>query len=140
MKRSQALAHLSRDHQHALAVALRLRRATPASLSEAVAGLFAYLESEGERHFELEERHVLPALPADDPEWETIRVRILDEHQALRAGAEELRRDASPEGARALGQLLAQHVRFEERVAFPLLEDRLSVIALERLGLTLSDD
>jgi hypothetical protein len=40
-------------------------------------------------------------------------------------------------GAHELGTLLHDHVRFEERELFPLLEDRLSEPQLERLGAAL---
>jgi hypothetical protein len=47
MKRHSALTALSRDHQHALAVAQRLRRATPDNADEAAAGFRAFWEAEG---------------------------------------------------------------------------------------------
>jgi hypothetical protein len=48
MKRSDALAPLSRDHQHGLAVALQLRRATPQS-AEAAREAFAFWAVEDPR-------------------------------------------------------------------------------------------
>lgn len=138
MKRSAALTPLSHDHQHALAAALRLRRATPESLGDAVAGLQDYLTAEGERHFEQEERLLLPALPPDDPEWAPMSARILAEHAALRSGAADLDRAPTVARAREVGELLSAHVRFEEREAFPLLEERLAPEALARLGAALS--
>ena len=54
MKRSDALAPLSRDHQHALYAALRLRRAHPATVRDAVESFLRFFEEEGRRHFEIE--------------------------------------------------------------------------------------
>jgi hypothetical protein len=56
MKRSDALAPLSRDHHHALEVALRLRRATPESADDAATRFVAFWYEDGQRHFEIEEQ------------------------------------------------------------------------------------
>jgi hypothetical protein len=131
MKRSAALAPLSRDHQHALDAALRLRRAHAPTLASAIAHFVDFFEREGVRHFGIEEALLLPALPTDD-EWAPCVQRIRDDHAAIRGAA-----DAPPEAvadARALGERLAAHVRFEERTAFAILERRLSEPELERLG------
>ncbi len=133
MKRSPALTSLSHDHHHALDVARRLRRATPADLDAALAYLRAFWEAEGRRHFELEERHLLDALP--DADWREAAGRVRREHQAIRAGVESV---AGLDSAHALGDLLHDHVRFEERVLFPLLESRLSESELEALGARLA--
>jgi len=134
MKRSAALAPLSRDHQHALDAALRLRRAEPQTLEDACARFHAFFADEGETHFAIEEALLLPALPRADGEWAAVVERIRDDHGAIRAAAETLRQDADVAGARALGERLADHVRYEERVAFELLERRLSRVQLEALG------
>jgi hypothetical protein len=55
MKRSEALQPLSRDHQHALAVALKLRRATDAAAQEARDDFIAYWREHGALHFRVEE-------------------------------------------------------------------------------------
>ena len=141
MQRSEALAPLSRDHQHALDAALRLRRADPATAGEAIAHFRRFFETEGRRHFAIEERVLLPALPADDPEWAPGVARVRDDHAAIRAEADALG-DQAVTGevagavavARALGERLAAHVRFEERVLFAVLERRLAAAELARLG------
>jgi hypothetical protein len=131
VKRSTALTPLSHDHQHALDAALRLRRADEATLDAAIAGFQEFFEREGRRHFAIEEELVLPALPADDPEWAAGVERVRDDHAAIRAAAGALG-DAAD--ARALGERLNDHVRFEERTLFPLIERRLAGAELERLG------
>jgi hypothetical protein len=138
MKRSAALAPLSRDHQHALDAALRLRRADGETVADAIAHFHHFFDREGRRHFGIEERLLLPALPADDAEWAACAARVRDDHATIRAGAGAL---ADPHGidypvasARALGECLAAHVRFEERTLFDIVERRLSAPELERLG------
>jgi hemerythrin-like domain-containing protein len=135
VKRSAALAPLSRDHQHALDAALRLRRADAETAADAVAHFQRFFAQEGRRHFAIEERLLLPALPADDPEWAPGVVRVHADHEAIRAAAEMLPDASDLAGAaRALGERLAAHVRFEERELFVTLERRLDPETLARLG------
>jgi hypothetical protein len=131
MKRSAALTPLSHDHQHSLDAALWLRRADESTAAEAIARFRELFEREGRRHFEIEEELVLPALPADDPEWAPGVARVRDDHAAIRAAAGSVD-DAA--GARALGDRLHDHVRFEERTLFAIIERRLAPAELERLG------
>ena len=131
VKRSAALTPLSHDHQHALDAALRLRRADDATAAAAIAHFQEFFEREGRRHFAIEEELVLPALPAGDPEWDAGVERVRADHAAIRAAAETV---ADADGARALGERLNDHVRFEERTLFPYVERRLAPQELERLG------
>ena len=137
MKRSAALAALSRDHHHALEAALRLRRAAAAELDAAIAHLQGFWEARGRRHFEIEERLLLPALPETDPGWGAAAARVRDEHARIRTGVDALvvgGGEAALEAAHRLGQLLGDHVRFEERDLFGVLEARLPEPELARLG------
>jgi hypothetical protein len=141
MKRSAALAPLSRDHQHALDAALRLRRAEADTVGAALSHFRAFFKHEGRAHFDIEEEHLLPALPADDVEWSEAAARVRDDHAAIRAGAADLaggghagRPADRVAEARRLGERLHAHVRFEERTLFGLLELRLSPQQLTALG------
>jgi hemerythrin-like domain-containing protein len=143
MKRSEALAPLSRDHQHALDAALRLRRASADTVEDAIAHFQRFFDAEGRGHFAIEEEHLLHALPADDPEWALAADRVRDDHAAIRGQAAELAAatsiptsDAGSRltAAQELGQRLNDHVRFEERVLFELLEQRLAPGELARVG------
>ena len=138
MKRSPELAALSRDHHQALEAALRLRRATDETLEPAVGHFLEFWSRQGEQHFAIEERLVLPALPDDDAEWAEATRRVREEHREIRAGAASLADAASVPAARAIGELLTAHVRFEERTLFPLVEQRLSQGALADLGRALA--
>ena len=138
MKRSPELAPLSRDHHQALEAALRLRRATGETLEAAVGHFLEFWGRHGEQHFVIEERLVLPALPDDDAEWAEATRRVRAEHREIRAGAASLADASSVRAARGVGELLAAHVRFEERTLFPLVEQRLSPGALADLGRALA--
>jgi hemerythrin-like domain-containing protein len=138
VRRSAALAPLSRDHHHALDAALRLRRAEPDTVADAIAHFHRFFDRDGRRHFAIEEALLLPALPADDPEWAPCVARVRDDHDAIRAAASALADPGSAHdpvaAARALGERLNAHVRFEERTLFEILEQRLPAPELARLG------
>ena len=138
MKRSPELTPLSRDHHQALEAALRLRRATDETLEPAVGHFLEFWSRQGEQHFVIEERLVLPALPDDDAEWAEATQRVRAEHREIRVGAAALADASSVAAARGVGELLAAHVRFEERTLFPLVERRLSPAALGDLGRALA--
>ena len=115
MKRGARLAPLSRDHHVALVHALRLRRATDEDVAAVVAGFLAFLLGPGREHF-AEEELLAPRVPD----------ACLDEHDEILRRAQQLGREPRTGEAHAVGELLADHVRFEERELFPLLETALS--------------
>jgi hypothetical protein len=138
MKRSAALAPLSRHHQHALDAALRLRRADDDTVTEAIARFERFFDEEGRRQFAIEEQLLLPAIPIDEAEWAPCVARIRDDHAAVRAAGQRARRpaaDARPPVACASARRAARGARsLRERVAFAILERRLAAPDLERLG------
>ena len=119
MKRHPALVPYSDDHHRALVLARRLRRdVADAKLARDVQRAF---ETELDPHFRAEELRLLPALDARG--CASLVERTARDHAQMRelvAGA------WSEETARALGEVLDEHVRFEERVLFPEAERRLS--------------
>ena len=138
MKRSAALAGLSRDHHEALAVALRLRRSETLTAAEAAERFAEYFARRGERHFELEEAVLVPLFPSL-PDGEALRERLLREHAALRKrGAPVAAGQAPVDDLHRLGEALEAHVRFEERELFPLLERELSDADLAEVGKSLA--
>jgi hypothetical protein len=124
MKRSAALAQLSRDHHHGLVLAQRLTRATPATAGPAREAFLAFWESEGREHFRLEEDVLLPALAPHVPPTHDAVVRVLTDHVDLRRRAADLAANPAPalEDLHALGERLHAHIRHEERGLFPLVE------------------
>ena len=107
MKRSDALAQLSRDHHHGLVVAQRLRRAAQETALPAREAFLEFWDQEAREHFRIEEEVLLPAF-------------------ARRAA--DLAADPAPppEELHELGERLHAHIRHEERVLFPLIEASLS--------------
>lgn len=144
MKRDPALVPLSHDHHHALVQARRLRRASGGPDAAAVAaGFLQFLAAETLPHFRLEEELLFPEA-VDHAEAREPLVRTLLEHQRLRALAAELERrlaagEAPDEVMDAIGRLLEEHVRHEERVLFPLIERLCDAATLTRLGRALRE-
>lgn len=136
MKRSAALAPLSRDHHHALVVASALSRAGEGT-HRSSAMLFADFIAEHEaRHFAVEERLLLPVLPPGE-RAESLSARVRADHEHLRNVAGQLRLgrlQPTVELTAALGARLRAHVQLEERELFPYIEATLDPVSLEQLG------
>jgi hemerythrin-like domain-containing protein len=133
MKRADALRPLSREHLVALMAAKTLREAT--DLEEATRAFLDFWDGDGRRHFRVEEEALLPnwALHAE-VDKDGVE-RMLAEHLAIRREALRLEAgETTLEEARELGRLLHDHVRFEERQLFPIVEEALDEAALARLA------
>ena len=136
MKRSEALAPLSRDHHHGLFVAQKLKRATADTEEEARAAFLDFFETEGGRHFRVEEGVLLPAFARYGDPDEPALVQVLVDHVDLRRRAQDLAQSARPslDELHELGARLERHIRHEERVLFPMIEDALPADELEDLA------
>ena len=135
MKRSEALIPLSHDHQHGLAVALDLTRATAETAPDAASAFLAFWREEGQRHFREEEELLLPALARHVPADHEAVVRVLTDHVEIRRRAADVAAgDAELAQLQELGERLRNHIRHEERVLFPLSEEAMSEAELAKLG------
>jgi hypothetical protein len=136
MKRAEALQPLSRDHLKALLAAKRVVDADSAVAAGAAFSRFWELERD---HFRLEEEILLPHWAAHAQVDVAGVQRMLGDHLAIRAGALRLAREAlSLDELHALGRRLHDHVRFEERRLFPMIESALDADALAQLGVALA--
>jgi hemerythrin-like domain-containing protein len=135
LKRHESLQPLSRDHYVGLVQAQHLIKsadATAADRAKALADFVQAWAAEISVHFSDEER-LLPELVAGEP-----GARLRREHAALVELAEEARRrlamsDPGAAWVRALGQSLNDHIRWEERELFPLIERSASAEQLREL-------
>jgi len=137
VKRSEALAILSRDHHRALFVAQKLRRATADNAAAERRRFLDFWTSEGDRHFELEEEQLLPAYSAYGDAHNPLVGRVLRDHVAIRVRAAALADEpsAAPETLHELGAALSEHVRLEERQLFAVIEEAMpadELLALAR--------
>ena len=140
VKRSEALRALSHQHHQGLFAALQLKRAGRESAAEARQVFLDFYEREGSPHFRAEEELLLPAFARHKGVDHPAIVRVLLEHVDLRGRGQDLESRADPDPAtlRELGERLESHIRFEERVLFPMIEEALPVDELERLGAALA--
>lgn len=119
MKRSPALAALSREHHTALVWAKRAQRADANAPHALTAQLVAVFEREMAPHFQTEENDLLPAMRAHG--LHELVDRTLAEHRALRAEIDRIRAGAT-DAVAVFGRQLEAHVRFEERTLFAAAE------------------
>jgi hemerythrin-like domain-containing protein len=135
MKRSEALRQLSRDHHRALEVALKLRRALDADAERVTREFLEFWRAHGAVHFRVEEEVLLPGAADQVAPTDPAVVRVLTDHVEIRRRARDLEVGlASVEQLNSLGELLNDHVRHEERVLFPLIEERLTSAELSDLA------
>jgi hypothetical protein len=96
MKRSEALAPLSRQHHRGLAAALKLKRAQASDAGEARAAFLEFWEAEGRDHFRIEEEILLPAYARHGEADHPAVVRVLVEHVDLRRRGQASQPRTSP--------------------------------------------
>jgi len=137
MKRHSALRDLSSDHQ-SLVQAHRLQRAANADeeTRRVLADEFLrFWQEHANPHFREEEEALLPFFARyGDVNQEPIR-QMQREHIFIRRDVAALHAAStcSAELLRVLGEQLEAHVRLEERVVFPLIEEALPADALAAL-------
>ena len=142
MLRDANLIPLSRQHQHVLALCVRIDRASPvpeAELSSWQAEITLHFQSEIAIHFAAEERAVFPAARKFQ-ELVPLLDELLTDHAVLReffAKAEA--RNMSATELSAFGQRMSAHIRKEERQLFERLQQLLSQDELSRLGMNLEE-
>ncbi|HVK40595.1 MAG TPA: hemerythrin domain-containing protein [Candidatus Kapabacteria bacterium] len=125
MIRHRTLVPLSHDHHLGLVAAQRLKRGDAAYRDMSVADSIAELwKSELATHFEQEER-ALFVLEVSS-ECRAMIERALADHARMRELVAQAARGDDPDAtARELGALLEQHIRFEERELFELMQTEL---------------
>jgi hypothetical protein len=141
MKRSEALAILSRDHHQALVVARTLRRADAETAATARDRFLQFWTPHGRLHFRLEEELLLPAYAVHGDPHHPLVLQVLGDHVAIRAQADALAAAPAPtpEMLHTLGDALHAHVRLEERRLFGVIEAAMPADELLALARQLAD-
>ncbi|MGA1985133.1 MAG: hemerythrin domain-containing protein [Candidatus Sulfotelmatobacter sp.] len=142
MLRDRNLVPLSRQHQQALALCVRIDRASPigeADLAAWQAEIAQLFQAEIKVHFAAEEQDLFPAaqkflelIPLVD--------ELLADHVALRGffvNAES--RQMSASDLSAFGQRLSTHIRKEERHLFERMQELMNQEELALLGANLEE-
>lgn len=138
MKRDPALVSLSHDHHQALFLAQALRRAEETTVSGTRRAVLDFWRDHGREHFRVEEEILFPAFAGRGDPHDPLLARALCEHAVIRHRIDTLNDDATRplwlDRLHELGELLAVHVRLEERELFPLIEATLPAPVLAALG------
>jgi iron-sulfur cluster repair protein YtfE (RIC family) len=142
MKRHESLIPLPHDHHHTLVQVRRLRAAVEGSDADRLVAADEFLElfrTDTINHFREEEEVVFP-LVVDDGDMRGALEQVMLEHLHVHAlvrglGAQRERGTVEPATLLRLATTLEGHVRFEEKVLFPQLQERVSPEALEGLAL-----
>lgn len=136
MKRSEALAILSRDHHQALFIAHKLTRADTDTATDVRARFLDYWTRKGRRHFQLEEELLLPAYAVHGDAHDPLVLQVLGDHVAIRAQADHLAHTPGLDLDRLheLGAALSEHVRLEERQLFAVIEEAMPADELLELA------
>jgi hemerythrin-like domain-containing protein len=99
-----------------------------------------FWHDDGKQHFRIEEEVLLPNWARHAEVHRPSVSRMLEEHLAIRRYAFDIESNGlSVEHAHQLGELLEDHVRFEERELFPLIEAELSDDALAQLAVAIEE-
>ena len=148
MKRHKSLFPLSHEHQHGLALALKLKypkrqlsSSNEAEISELKSELADKYENILRKHFRKEERYLVPGF-----EDNNLMKQMLGEHIKLEglynkivSNSEGWKLEQQRDMLNLFGELLDLHIRFEERELFPMIEKSLSEEQLEELGKKLKE-
>ena len=137
MLRDKNLIPLSHQHQHALALCVRIDRASPvpeADLEAWQAEIAQHFESEIRIHFAAEEQVLFPAA-REVEELRSLVDELLADHRVLRESfGESERRQMSAERLSEFARRMSAHIRKEERQLFERIQQLLNAEELTRLG------
>jgi len=142
MLRDKNLIPLSHQHQHALALCVRLDRALAkgdADLNAWQEEIVSMYENEIRFHFEAEEKVLFPAAK-DYASLRPMVKQLLSEHGKLRgffAAAQSRRLNTT--GLKAFCEILSQHIRTEERQLFEECQRQMPAEELARTGASMEE-
>jgi hemerythrin-like domain-containing protein len=143
MKRHPSLRTFSDDHHQGLVNARRLRRATSgegANPADIARNFLDFWQRDTSLHFRKEEEVLLPVLARHGGDLGKQPIlQMLTQHAQIRGLAmqlsDELEQDKiREETLQKLGEQLEAHIRLEERVVFPLIEETLPEEALQEVA------
>ena len=135
MRRIDALRPLSIDHHHGLVLAHKAKSAANGDHNDdELQAVWSALETHARdtlaTHFDVEETCLTAALNAlNDAHITSLLQRMRDEHAVLRTLLSPTAA-RTPHHLKQVGELLARHIRFEERELFDIAQNRLDPTAL----------
>jgi hemerythrin-like domain-containing protein len=142
VKRHAALVPLSREHNTALVLALRINREVPRADAEGVREIYETLISFWARgllpHFRAENECLLARLVRQVPENDELISRTQLDHLRIEALVADMRDSADTDARRklllAFAERLRAHIRWEEDSLFRATQEKLTDGELRALG------
>jgi len=142
MLRDKSLIPLSHQHQHALAMCVRLDRALAKgdadldTWQDEIAGIW---ESEVRFHFQAEEQFLFPAAQKY-ASLQQLAQQLIAEHTTLRDFfARAKARQMGAVALKSFGETLSQHIRTEERQLFEEVQRQMPAEELARTGAVMEE-
>jgi len=143
MKRHEALVTLSSDHHTGLVWSRKLKKVSPDSPSSEAKQLarefLPQWDNDINLHFQREEEILLPYFAREGDFTHESIWTMLQHHIVLRRDVARLRSEVTVELLRQIGEKLEEHIRHEERVVFPLIEQQASDTILQKIHAELSE-
>jgi hemerythrin-like domain-containing protein len=140
MLRDQNLIPLSRQHQHALALCVRIARALQAGEADLEAWqseIQQIYEQEVGIHFAVEEKELFPAAK-EVAELRSLVQELIHEHSLLREYfVEAATHTMSLAHLKTFGEMFSAHIRKEERHLFEEMQRLISAAELAAIGTAL---
>ena len=137
MLRDKSLIPLSHQHQHVLALCVRIERASTIPQNDVgawQAEIAHLVQSEIKAHFTAEEQIVFPAAQKFEELYPLV-MQLVSEHTSLREIFAKVQDSSlSASETLALAQSLSQHIRKEERQLFERMQQLLDKEQLEIVG------
>lgn len=137
VKRNENLIVLSHEHHHGLVFCSRLKKANKTDDITLKRFVKDFWDNHLSGHFKSEENILLPYLVDGE-----ITKRFILEHEQIRDLTKEIieEKQSTKEHSLKLGELIKNHIRFEERTMFPWLENEaLTAKQLAIVGKKLGD-
>lgn len=144
IRRHEALRPLSRHHMVGLHIGLKLSRVgtekSKISFEQMMEDAREFWFLGGQEHFREEEEILLPVFAMYGDINQPKIIEMLLEHVTIRSGMQKLFADELAEAEiRELGALLHAHIRKEERILFPMMEEAIPEEKLQELAPYLHD-
>ncbi|WBX97946.1 MULTISPECIES: hemerythrin domain-containing protein [Chryseobacterium] len=130
MKRNENLILLSRDHHFGLLCSWKIRQGIKKNVSyERIKNYINYYWEENlSRHFEIEDI-VLP-----ETENNCLQIQMEKEHVEIRKLIKSINQSQDIRLLEDFASALCNHIRFEERIYFPHLEENLNDEKMNKIG------
>ena len=137
MLRDKSLVPLSRQHQHALALCVRIERASPIpaeKLDEWRSEIATQFEAEIKVHFAAEEQIVFPSARQFDELIPLIEELLADHRELRQSFGKAEARHMSGEEMQKFARRLSEHIRKEERQLFERMQALMQPAELVQRG------